>query len=347
MENSRYTRNRRREQERIRQRKAARRFLLLVLLLLIAAAFAVYFFVFRDHELNLTKAYDPADQVFGINQVELSPSQASGFASGLCVANEDYNPNEISLAAGAAGLFSEDTHETLYAKSVHERMYPASLTKIMTCLVALKYGNLDDVVTVGQECYNIASDSSVANIIPGDQLTLRELLYGLMINSGNDAGMSIAVYIAGSVDAYVDLMNQEAAAIGATNTHFMNPHGLHDENHYTTVYDVYLMFHEALKYTDFQEIIGMHNYYITIPNIDGTSRDVVWESTNYYSNGNATAPGDVQVVGGKTGTTSEAGACLCLYSKDRYGSPYISIIMNAATHDDLYSQMNVLLREIP
>ena len=98
----------------------------------------------------------PQTRSLDINQVELSPSQASGFASGLCVANEDYNPNEISLAAGAAGLFSEDTHETLYAKSVHERMYPASLTKIMTCLVALKYGNLDDVVTVGQECYNIA-----------------------------------------------------------------------------------------------------------------------------------------------------------------------------------------------
>ena len=99
----------------------------------------------------------------------------------------------------------------------------------------------------------------MCGIIPGDQVTLGELLYGLMLKSGNDAAMSIAVHVGGSVDAFVDLMNQEAARIGATQTHFMNPHGLQDEDHYTTVYDIYLMFQEALKYDEFQDIITHHN----------------------------------------------------------------------------------------
>ena len=112
------------------------------------------------------------------------------------------------------------------------------------------------------------------------------------LNSGNDAAMSIAVHVGGSADAFVDLMNQEAARIGATQTHFMNPHGLQDEDHYTTVYDIYLMFQEALKYDEFQDIITHHNYYITIPNIDGTSRDITWETTNYYFLGMASGTKD-------------------------------------------------------
>lgn len=96
------------------------------------------------------------------------------------------------------------------------------LTKIMTTLVALKYGNPDDIVTVGEECKDIEYGSSVCEIHVGDTFTLRQLLYGLMINSGNDAAMTIAVHIGGSVERFVEMMNQEAAAIGASDTHFMN-----------------------------------------------------------------------------------------------------------------------------
>ncbi len=346
MEESRYMRNRRREQERLRQKRAVRRFMFLLILLAVTASAAFYVFFVKDHDSSLRFAYDPYSQVFGIGKVSMDLGTADSFAEDLCVAPTDVNVDSLSLESSSAGIFDQAGLSVPYAKQIHERRYPASLTKIMTCLVALKYGNLDDLVTIGQECYNVDEGSSVCGIIPGDQVTLGELLYGLMLNSGNDAAMSIAVHVGGSVDAFVDLMNQEAARIGATQTHFMNPHGLQDEDHYTTVYDIYLMFQEALKYDEFQDIITHHNYYITIPNIDGTSRDITWETTNYYFLGMASGPKDVQINGGKTGTTDEAGSCLCLYSKNKYGNPFITIIMGASDKETLYSEMNELLSKI-
>lgn len=109
----------------------------------------------------------------------------------------------------------------------------------MTALVTLKYGNLDDLVTVTGTAADIEYGSSVCGIKEGDTLSLRQLLYGMMIASGNDAAMMIAEHVGGSVDNFVQMMNEEAAALGAVNTHFMNPHGLTNEEHYTSVYDIY------------------------------------------------------------------------------------------------------------
>ena len=106
-------------------------------------------------------------------------------------------------------------------------------------------------------------DSSVCEIDPGETYTLRQLLYGLMIASGNDAAMTIAVHVGGSVENFVAMMNQEAMDIGATNTHFVNVHGLHDDNHYTTAYDIYLIFQEALRYDVFEDLISQKTYTAT------------------------------------------------------------------------------------
>ena len=114
--------------------------------------------------------------------------------------------------------------------------------KILTLYLALKYGTLSDIVTVSDNAVAVPSDSSVAGLRSGVQLTLEDLLYGLMLPSGNDSAVAIAEHISGSVDAFVELMNKEANALGATNSHFVNPHGYHDENHYTTAYDLYLSF---------------------------------------------------------------------------------------------------------
>ena len=109
-------------------------------------------------------------------------------------------------------------------------------------------GNLDDMVTVPQESVITESGSSMAGVVPGDKLTLEQLLYGLLIPSGNDAANAIAVHMGGSIEGFVEMMNEEAARIGATGTHFANANGLTNEDHYMTAYDLYLMFHEALKY---------------------------------------------------------------------------------------------------
>ena len=112
--------------------------------------------------------------------------------------------------------------------------------------VALKNGNLDDVVTVSANAANQASDSSVCELKEGDKITLRDLLYGLMLRSGNDAAVAIAEHISGSSEEFVVLMNAEAKALGATGSHFVTPNGLHDEEHYSTVYDM------SVSYTHLQ-----------------------------------------------------------------------------------------------
>ena len=154
---------------------------------------------------------------------------------------------------------------------------------------------------------------------------------------------AIAEHISGSQEAFAELMNTEAKQLGATGTHFVNPHGLHDENHYTTTYDLYLMFNEALKDQAFLDIISMNSYTAKVTSADGTSYTPTWQATNYYSAGEATPPDGIHVYGGKTGTTDQAGNCVILYEKNTAGEPYISVIMGASDKPLLYEEMNELL----
>lgn len=330
------------KEEKRRNRKLA---LVLAILFLVAAGmiFLVYYFVFRSHDYTLYFPYNKADTVLGAGSPLASQNTEEAFAGDLCVASGDTNIAALSMNAYSAGLFDLNQEETIYAKDIFTKRSPASITKIMTALVALKYGNLDDLVTVTSTVKDIEYGSSVCDIKEGDVLTLKQLLYGLMIASGNDAAMMIAEHVGGSVDNFVAMMNEEALRIGATNTHFANPHGLTDPDHYTTVYDIYLMFNEALKYEVFQDAISRKNYYAEYSRYDGSAVAVTWESTNHYFTNQSEAPEDVVVFGGKTGTTDDAGACLALMSKDLYGNPYLSIILHSESKDSLYPEMNALL----
>ncbi len=153
-------------------------------------------------------------------------------------------------------------------------------------------------------------------------------------------------YSHGSVDAFAEMMNEEALTLGATNSHFINPHGLPDDNHYTTAYDMYLIMNAAVKYSLFNEIIQMDSYTTVYHDKNGAEKEVSVNNTNYYIQGTATAPGGITVIGGKTGTTNAAGHCLILLSRDTSSKPYISIIMRAEDKDALYGQMTDLLGEI-
>ena len=145
----------------------------------------------------------------------------------------------------------------LYEKNIHEKMYPASLTKIMTALVALKYGNTEDVITCSEAVLDIDYDATKIGLKPGDQLTMNQALHALLINSANDAAIAIAEHIGGSVENFAEMMNEEALLLGATNSHFVNPHGLSADEHYSTAYDMYLIANEAIKYEDFCHIISL------------------------------------------------------------------------------------------
>ena len=283
---------------------------------------------------------------FRIVNLEEERGTAVPFAAGLCVADSDIEASSVDIQASGAALFDLDNSETLYAKNIHEKLYPASLTKIMTALVALKHGSVDMMLTASSNVSNLESGAAVCGIKEGDRMTLTQALHLLLINSANDAGVMIAEGVAGSVEAFADLMNQEALALGATNTHFVNPHGLSDDNHYSTVYDIYLITNEAMKYEMFTEIIHMSSYTTVYNDRGGNAKEITVDSTNFYLNGNAQPPGGVTVLGGKTGTTSAAGHCLVLISRDSASKPYISIIMRADGRDVLYTQMTDLLEKI-
>lgn len=270
------------------------------------------------------------------------------FASQLCVSDTNVPLNDFEAASSlhAGALFGMSQQKVFYSEQIHDRLFPASTTKILTLYLALKYGTLSDIVTVSDNAVAVPSDSSVAGLRSGVQLTLEDLLYGLMLPSGNDSTVAIAEHISGSVDAFVELMNKEANALGATNSHFVNPHGYHDENHYTTAYDLYLIFNQGILNQKFIDIISSATYTTDIKEPDGSTRSVTWKQSNLFVNGTRTAPENVTVIGGKTGTTDEAGACLVLYEQDSQSRPYISIVMGAESKNALYNTMDSLLSTI-
>ena len=236
----------------------------------------------------------------------------------------------FSVAAKAALLIDLNTGRAVYEQDADERVYPASLTKIMTCLLALENGNLSDVVTVSASALDdLDADSSVAGLQVGEQMTLENLLYCMMVVSGNDACNVIAEHIAGSITDFVRMMNQRAYELGCLNTHFSNPHGLHDENHYTTARDLSIITQAALKSENFRQIVDTYEYQLpddnarqNIPKLKTTNMLIYRSMSNslYYS----------RAHGIKTGYTSQAGRCV-ISEATGDGLDLLGIVCGAAT----------------
>ena len=157
-----------------------------------------------------------------------------------------------------------------------------------------------------------------------------------MLASGNDAALAIAEHISGSEEAFVALMNQEALALGASCTSFQNPHGMPAENHYTSAYDLYLMFAKAAEYEEFIRIINAENHKAVITDADGKSKERTWENTNRFISGRVKEPEGITILGGKTGTTGEAGYCLVLLAQNTLEQPIVSVVLKAGGPSDLY-----------
>lgn len=205
-------------------------------------------------------------------------------------------------------LVDARTGKVLFEKNADEQRAPASLTKIMTCLIALEKCELTDQVTIC-DLDDLAKDASVAGFKEGEVLTMEDVLYGLMLESGGDAALAIAVHIAGSVEAFSDMMNERAAQLGMDNTRFTNPHGLTQEGHYSTARDLAILTLECMKYPKFRKIVSTYQYTCYPTNkssknneLINTNRLVNPSDSEKYAYGNA--------IGVKTGYTSAAGYCL-------------------------------------
>ena len=229
------------------------------------------------------------------------------FAENLCVATKDINDTQIADTSdsGTAILFDVNNAEIIYSENAHARLSPASLTKVLTALVALKHATPDTVLTASKNIYIDEPGAQLCGIKPGDSMTLNQALYIALINSANDAALLIAENIGGTVENFVAMMNEEAKALGATNSNFVNPHGLTEEGQYTTGYDMYLILNEAIKYEKFMEIIPNASYETTYYDSKGKPKELSVKSTNKYVNGDLKVPDNVTVMGGKTGTTND------------------------------------------
>ena len=300
--------------------------------------------------LEYTSPYQVNSGVSSINVLmSESEDRSRPFASELCVLTPEDLTGDGSLdlsTSEAAVLFDLSQKEVLYSKNAFTRMNPASITKIMTALVAIENGSMDQVLTATEAVKIDEVGAQLAGVKVGDTMTLYQALRILLLYSANDVANMIAENIGGSVDGFVDMMNRRAEELGATGTHFVNAHGLTDENHYTTPYDLYLIFNQCIKYEDFNEIISTTSYETTYYDKNGIGVEISVNNSNGYLRERYTAPANVTIIGGKTGTTQAAGHCLIIYSKNGSGNPYISVVLKAESTDALYDDMNDLLQLI-
>lgn len=264
--------------------------------------------------------------------------------AGAHAAPEDYdaeNPQTLTadmLYSEAAVLMDAASGNVLFGKNEYTRMHPASTTKIMTLLLGIESGfDLDQQISIPQAAADIAKDSTCIPVYPGDTMSYRDLLVGFFLNSGNDGANAVAVLVSGTIEAFVQRMNERAAQIGCRDTHFANAHGYTAAEHYTTAYDMALITREAMQNATFREIAGMGKATIHINergdvNV-GRSRLILQPGSPIYYEG---------ITGVKSGTTSAAGNCF-VGSAERDGAQLISVAFKAPEDEQRYTDTARLL----
>lgn len=254
--------------------------------------------------------------------------------------------NDLTIVGESAILIDWDTGQVLYEKNPHEKLYPASTTKIMTAILALEKGNMEDIVTIDEEIVHLTDGSHIA-LEPGEKLRFEDLLNALLIESANDAALAIAKHISGSIEEFVKLMNDKAKELGALNTNFVNPNGLPDENHVTTAYDLSLMAKYAMSIDDFRDIVKNYTYQIPVTNKKDEVRYLKSYNRLLYSSNKIDVDGKIVPIkyegvnGIKTGYTQAAKSCL-VTSAERGNQRIIAVVLKSEGNN-LYSDMHKLL----
>ena len=275
-----------------------------------------------------------------------SSSEPSGTGAPASQENtERLNIAQPVVSSEGAVLMDGASGKVLFSKNGDTRYYPASITKVMTALLTLEHGNMDDEITLKHDI-NLTEDGAViSTLTKGDTVTVGQVFHTMLIKSANDCAVILAEYVAGSEAKFIDMMNERARELGATHTHFVNPNGLHNNDHYTTAYDLYLIFKEAVKHEEFVDTVSSKDYTMTYTTAKKTQINEYMQSTNYYLLNEFPVPEGVVMYGGKTGTTSMAKSCLILMTKNKKGERFFSVVLGAETKEALYSSMTRLLEK--
>jgi len=296
---------------------------------------------FSDYSQNIRSSKGRATVIEHTDYDDRYP----GFANDLCVFSGDVSANDHhTISSTSALLIDVNESKVLFSENAFERRYPASTTKILTAVVALKYLTPESVIKCTESVENVTVPGAVLlGLKSGDTMTLDQALHLCLLSSYNDVSIAIAEAVSGSVEEFADLMDREALALGCTGSDFENPSGLPDPGHYTTAYDLYLIFNEAIKDPFLLEVMQTNEYSTVIHTAAGSDKQVGSKNTNGYFRGAYTAPSNITILGGKTGTTDEAGHCLMLLIRDTTSKPYIAIVLGSDTTDDLYNEMSQML----
>ena len=240
---------------------------------------------------------------------------------------EDPAPN-----CGAAVVVDGDYGDVLYDHNAYQKMYPASITKVMTSLLvleAIEEGSLtlDQPITASETAVVLPEGSSTAGIKAGEILTVEQLLYCDLVSSANEACNILAETVGGSVINFVAMMNEKARELGMTGTHFVNPHGLHDEDHYTTAYDVSLMARAAMEYDTFRTIVSTTKYVVPATNLSDSR--TLYTTNALLDNWKIAGYTYSRAIGIKTGSTTPAGQCLVSAAVDDKGRTFYCVVLGA------------------
>lgn len=234
--------------------------------------------------------------------------------------------DEPTISARAGIIVEVSTGRILYEKRSTQKMWPASTTKIMTAILTIENCNLDDIVKVNASAINsIPSGYVTCDLRVGEEISVKDLLNALMIKSANDAAYVLAEHVGQTVEGFSNMMNEKARELGCTGTHFVNPNGIHSEDHYSTAYDLYLIANYAMKNQTFRELVVTTDAVLPATNkyenedreLHTTNDLINPESQNYYKN----------AIGIKTGYTSQAGNCL-VSEASRDGLDFIAVVLN-------------------
>lgn len=255
------------------------------------------------------------------------------FGKSVCMAVEP------KIASTSAILVEESTQKILYEKNAYEKMYPASTTKILTAILTLENCSLDEMATVSRNAiYSLPAGYVNANLQPGEEMAVKDLLYALMVKSANDAAIVLAEHIGSSIENFAEIMNAKARELGCQNTHFVNPNGIHNDNHYTTAYDLYLIASYCMKNETFRKYVSTTSYTLPATNqypatdrICTTTNDMLRSKSQYYNE---------NVIGIKTGYTTEAKNCLIAGAR-KNNTELISVTLQGGTNSDGLSERYV------
>lgn len=246
----------------------------------------------------------------------------------------DYNPDNIKTNSPSVILMDAETGKILYSKNAFEKRFPASTTKLMTAILTLENCDLDDVATVSHNAiFSIPVGYSHASLQEDEELTIEELLNVLMIPSANDAAIVLAEHIAGSVENFAEMMNNKAKELGCLNTHFINPNGVHNEEHYSTAYDLAIIGRYAMKFDDILRIAQVSQY--TLPKTNKYNKeDRIFNSTNGLINKNSEYYYEY-ATGLKTGYTDKSGYCI-VTTAEKDGVSLLAVVLGSDSIKDRY-----------